>query len=324
MGAILTFEQLKSVTSAFDGFTTIRDSDLPDYYKEVFPHFCKCGAEIIMTANTEEQSGYTQLQCCNPDCWIKMAHRFAYFAQSLGYKGFGETGAMKLYSALHNQFKYPTFLSIFDVPTVDILAINGDAYASSLESFKQDLKENRFQFVDAIAALGIPDIGKRSPLFDYVKDPVVLLDFIRRKKLDELCDIVGINSPRTRYFLRMSQVDIITLMCDVMPHIVSTPKNEIYVAITGSVSLNGKPVTRAEFIWECESILDKNGQQMYKLVETKSASKLDYVIADAPSNSSKYRLGQQLNKLITAEEFYQMLKKAAEESAGVDEQGTGT
>lgn len=312
MSAILTLKQLQEMTHAYDSFVTIDKSDLPDYYKSIFPKYCECGAEVIMTRDTEDVYGYTQLQCCNPDCWVKMAHRFAYFAKCLGYKGFGAVGALQLYRELHSKFKYPTFLYIYEIPDSDIRMINGDAYTDAFDAMRSELKTHGFQFKDAITALGIPDIGKGSAIFDVVKDPVVLLDFVLKKRTEELCDMAGINALKTRFALNMARLDIVTLMCDVMPHILSTPKREMYVAITGSVSVEGVPMTRSEFIWKCESILDKNGVQMFKIVETKAESKLDYVIADAPSGSSKYSLGKRLNKLITADEFYKLLKNASD------------
>lgn len=308
LSAILTLSQLKEMTHAYDSFTTVLDSSLPEYYKEIFPKKCECGGEIILTVDTDDQYGFTQLQCCNPDCWIKMAHRFAYFAQSLGFKGFGATGALRLYRELHTQFKYPSFLYIFELPSSSIRVIAGDAYGDSFDSMKWELYNRGFQFKDAVAALGIPDLGKGSALFDIVKGPTVLLDFILKKRINELCDIAGINAPKSRFALEMFKLDVITLMHDVMPHILSTPKREVYVAITGSVTVEGKALTRAEFIWLCESLKDSKGEQAYKLVETKAESKLDYVIADAPSSSSKYSIGKRLGKLITADEFYALLK----------------
>lgn len=304
---ILTLEQLKGLTNAYSEFTTIENSDLPEYYKQVFPHKCKCGGEVIMT-HEADGSKYTQLQCCNPDCWIKMAHRFAYFAKTLGFKGFGATGALQLYQELYEQFKYPTFLYIFELPSSAIRVIMGEAYGDSFDSMKWDLHEHGFQFKDAIASLGIPDVGKGSPLFDVVKSPTVLLDFVLKKRVGELCDIAGINAPKSRFALEMARLDIVTLMHDVMPHILSTPKREVHVAITGSVTVDGKGLTRSEFIWLCESLKDENGEQAFKLVETKAESKLDYVIADTPSSSSKYAIGKRLNLLVTANEFYKMLE----------------
>lgn len=313
MPAIMTLEQLNQITTAFSEFVTVQNSGLPDYYKGIFPTKCKCGGEIIMTAPTPEKSGFTQLQCCNPDCWIKMAHRFAYFAKALGYKGFGEGTAINLFSAMHDKFEYPTFLQIFEFPTSEIATYCGDAYASAFDAMRQDLKTGGFQFKDAVAALGIPDLGKGSRIFDVVKSPVVLLDYILKKRTDELCEIAGVYAPSARYFLNIYRLDVVTLMTQVMPHILSTPKREVNVAITGSVSVDGQGLTRQEFIWKCESLTDSSGQQIFKLLETKAVSKLDYVIADSPSSSSKYRLGESLGILITAQEFYNKLKLVAEE-----------
>lgn len=310
--AIKTLEQLQQATRAFDGFTTVEGSDLPAYYKEHFPTHCDCGAEIIMTgSNVPGESEFTQLQCCDPDCWIKMAHRFAYFAKSLGYKGLGVAGAMQVFGPFRDSLPYPTFLSIFLLDPADIRMYAGDAFTELLLSMKNDFATRGFQFKDAIVSLGIPGIGKGSAFFDVVKDPAVLLDAILKKRLGEVCDMAGIQAPKTRFYLEVARIDILILMKYVMRYILSTPKKEINVAITGSVSVRGVALTRSEFINKCESIRDKDGSQAFKLLETKAASKLDYVIADAPSSSSKYDLGKKLNCLITADDFYTLLEETA-------------
>ena len=307
MSAILTLNQLKSVTNAFDSFVTIDESDIPEYYKDVFPKKCKCGGEIILTAD-DDGSGYTQLQCCNPDCWVKMAHRFAYFAKSLGFKGIGAQTALNLYEPLHSKFKYPTFLDIFRFTEMEMASYCGFSDAALISSMKQSLLTDSFHFKDAVSALGIPDLGKGSRIFDVAKGPVILLECILKKRINELCDMAGVYAPKSRFYMDVYKLDIINLFTEVMPHVLNTPQNEICVAITGSVVVDGIGLTRSEFIWKCESITDKNGTQMYKLVETKAESRLEYVIADAPSSSSKYALGKRLGKLITAQEFYDLLK----------------
>lgn len=308
LSQILTLDSLQELTHAYDSFTTIEGSDLPEYYKGVFPHTCRCGAEIIMTNDPEKKQKYTQLQCCNPDCWVKMAYKFAHFAKTLGFKDFGATSALALYEQLHEQFEYPTFLYIFKLPIVEIQQINGDAYATNFRNMRDSVKEDAWQFKDAIAALGIPDIGKNCALFDVVKDPVTFLGFVLKKRIPELCNLAGIYAPKTLFALDIARIDIVTLMSEVMPHILSTPKSEVYVAITGSVTVDGVYMPRHKFIELCESIKDDKGNQAYKLVETKAENKLEYVIADAPSNSSKYVLGQRINKLVTAQKFYEILQ----------------
>ena len=298
----MTLTELKAVTSAYSSFSTIKDCDLPDYYKEIFPHYCECGAEMIMT-----EPGHTQLQCCNPTCWVKMGHRLAYFISFLGYKGFGEQSCLALLRETHNQLRFRSFLAVFFLTDTELSTALSEHYVGLFNEIRDDLNSRAVYFSDAIAALGIPNIGSKSALFDVVKSPVVLADYVLHKKTDLLCNMAGIQAPITRFQLSSFRVDILTLMKDIMPNILDTPRGEVFVAITGKVSVNGKTYSRYEFIALCESILDNNGVQLYKIVETKAESKLQYVIADAPSNSEKYRLGLRLNNLISADDFYKEL-----------------
>lgn len=319
MPSIMTLAELRQATHAYDGFATIENCDLPDYYREVFPKHCECGAEMIMT-----KPGNTQLQCCNPECWVKMGHRLSYFVSKLGYKGFGEQSALQLVSAGRPYFKYPTFLSAFLMTDGELNLFLTEHVASVFAEIREDIKSRQFHFSDAIAALGIPNIGARSAFFDVVKSPVVLLQYLLQDRSNDLCDAAGISAPITRFQLSTFKLDVLTLMKDVMPNIMDTPKGEVYVAITGRVSVDGTYYTRSEFIDLCDAIREPDGSQPFKLVETKASAKLQHVIADAPSNSDKYRLGQQLGILITANEFYHQLKDAAGTNEPVETNNNST
>lgn len=309
MQAVYTLEELKNLSPVFNSFATIRDCDIPEYYKGIFPHKCKCGAEMVMT-----EPAHTQLQCCNPACWVKMAHRLAYFISYLGYEQFGVQSSLSLFEAMHDRMKYSTFLSAFLLSPADMsIGLTNNA-TNILLDIRDDLQHKSFQFVDAISALGIPNVGPRSTLFSVIKSPVVLLDYSLKNNTDALCDAAGIQAPMTRFWIANSKLDFVTLMKDVMPNIMDTPKTEVCVAITGRVSVGGKSYTRHEFIGLCESIKDQNGAQCYKLVETKDQSRLEFVIADEPSTSSKYSLGRKLGILITAADFYAELIRRAEGS----------
>ena len=277
MPQVLTLSELQKLTSAYNNFATIENCNLPPYYKEVFPKRCECGAEMIMT-----EPGHTQLQCCNPDCWVKMGHRLAYFVSSLGYKGFGEQSGLSLLRATHDKLRFQSFLATFLLTDTELSSGLTESSVGLFNEIKEDLKLRAFHFVDAISALGIPNIGSRSAFFDVVKSPVVLLEYVLQKKTNDLCDIAGIQAPITRFQLSTFRVDIVTLMKDVMPNILDTPRGEVFIAITGKVSVKGASYSRSEFIALCESISDGTGVQPYKLVETKAESKLQYVIAEEP------------------------------------------
>lgn len=317
MKPIMTLKELQEVTTAYDSFAIIDECDIPDYYKEVFPKRCRCGAEIIMT-----KEGRTQLQCCNPCCWVKMAHRMAYFVSYHGFKGLGVQAALSLFSACHDQLEYYSFLSAFSLTDTQLGQGLNDHQVSLFREVRDQLKQSAFHFSDAIASLGIPNVGSRSTLFDVVKSPVVLAQHVLQGTTNDLCDMAGIQAELTRFYLRSFDIDIILLMRDVMPNIMNTPKGEVFVAITGRVSVRGLDYTRTEFIALCESIRDENGNQLYKLVETKAQDKLQYVIADAPSTSSKYDLGKRLGLLTTADAFYEILLSAVPPATAVPKEET--
>ena len=319
MSTYLTLEALQKATPVYNGFVTIANSDIPDYYKQVFPKQCACGGEIIIT-----EPGHTQLQCCNPNCYLKMGYRLAYFISKLGYKGFGEQSALTLVSDCRKYFKYPTFLSVFLLSDTEINSCLTEHLSNLFCEIRDDIKTRAFHFPDAISALGIPNIGSRSPFFEVVKTPIVLLQYLLKDKTDDICEAAGIQAPMTRFQLSSFKLDILTLMKDVMPNIVATPDTEIYIAITGKVSIGNTAYTRQEFITLCEGIVDSSGQQLYKIVETKAETKLQYVIADTPSASEKYRLGEKLHCLISAEDFYNLLLSKVKKEVDGENESDGT
>lgn len=322
MDALMTLKDLQGVTRAFDDFATIEDCDIPEYYKTIFPKKCKCGGEMIMT-----KYGRTQLQCCNQNCWVKMAHRLNYFISYLGFKNFGEQACLSLFALNHDVLPYRSFLAAFLLSDTQVLNAVGDARMNIFRDIQQELHESTYTFVDAISALGIPNVGSRSVLFDIVKSPEVFAMCMVQHKTDELCDLAGIQALSTKFYLSCFDIDTVLLMQDIMPHIAATPRGEMFVAITGKVYVQGTYYTRSEFIRLCESIRGSDGTQLYRLVETKARDKLQYVIADEPSTSDKYQIGLSLGKLITAEEFYNLLVQEAnleKESARTTSEGGNT
>lgn len=234
MQAIKTLKELQQITKAFDTFSTIEECDIPEYYKAIFPKRCSCGAEMIMT-----KTARTQLQCCNPCCWIKMAHRLNYFISYHGFKDFGEQTCLSLFAACKDELEYTSFLSVFMLTDTQLSRALGDAKLSIFHGIKEDLATNTFMFGDAIASLGMPNVGSRSVIFDYVKSPITFLDYMLKGKVEDLCDMVGIQALSTRFHLSCFDIDTLLLMTDVMPNIVATPKGEMFIAITGKVSVEG-------------------------------------------------------------------------------------
>lgn len=303
MYEIYTLNELKKITSSYgvyDEFVTIEDSSIDSYYKRTLPHKCDCGAEFIMTYSN------TQLQCCNPLCYIKKAHRLAYFLSYHGFKGFGPKTAEKLYRDTKD-FKYKeTFLNVFMMDEYKILSSVGDSALVNLNQAKYNLATKPILYSDVIASLGIKGVGKNSPIATNIVSKEPILVSISDGTISDLCKKVGVYTPAVPLALTLSSMDILAAFSVVMPKSVSMPDKDIYVAITGRVSVNGVSYTRSEFL-ELLSSIKENGVQLYRIVETLDLNKLNYVIADEPSSSRKYQLGKKNNILITADEFYNML-----------------
>lgn len=306
MSFALTHEELKKLTHAYDGFFTIQDSLLPLYYRNLFNQKCKCGAEIIVSFDN------TQPQCCNPSCWIKKAHRLAYFCQSLGYKGIGPKTAKLIFARMRKLMPYDSFLSVFYLKPADITSYVSPSVSETIAYIKQDLQHRVVSFSEAVNALGINGIGLRSQLFTRVGDIGTLVDASLHNKIDDMCDACGIQAMQTRFALKEAQIDILIMAKDVIPNIMATPAKTVYLMITGHVSVDGKSYSRDEFLDLCASLKDSNGRPAYNLVQTKSRSLVQYAIADEPSGSSKYTLGKELGILVTAQDFYRLLKAKLE------------
>lgn len=304
---IVTLKELKTVTNAFDGFVTVKESKIPEYYKTVFPHKCLCGAEMII-----DSTNNTRLQCCNPVCWVKWSYKLASFLSYHGFKGIGEETCKNLIKSTKNLFKYESYLSVFLLPDNVLLSVLGDSQFTNFCHIREVLKSSVFWLRDAIASLSVTEIGKASKLFTYVENPDILLSALLHNTTDNLCQLCGINDQMARFGLRASKMDIFVLVTRIIKGIRPVPKGTIHVAITGSVNVKGKPLTRKEFIDYCESITDSHGNPMFTLVETKSEKLLEYVISDGPSSSSKYTLGKKLGIIITADAFVDKLLERTE------------
>lgn len=301
-----TLKELKTFTNAFDGFETVQNSTIPDYYKSIFPSHCECGAEMILDANN-----YTKLQCCNPNCKIKYAYKLSSFISYFGFKGIGDETCKTIMYNLYDRLPIPSFLAVFMLPDEEVHNVIGDAKFEIYLDIKSELKKSTVWLRDAMASLSISGIGANSKLLSTIKDYKIILNFLLKDKTSDLLHICGINNKLSHYGLKAAKLDVFILFSKILGGIKIEPKGEIFIAITGSVSVKGKPLTRAEFVELCSAFKDDTGQPLFKLTETKATSKLEYVIADAPSSSSKYSIGLEKNILITADEFYNILEKEA-------------
>lgn len=299
-------EELPEAKTFFSEYKTIKDSALPDYYKELFPHTCDCGSEVIIKDNV-----FTDMRCCNPNCYLKYAHQLNYFTSAMGFKDIGEETCKTLIKDAYDLLEFQTFVSVFILPEEVIRSVLTPADADNFLSIILTLRKSSYPINTLISSLGIPDIGPRSKLFNLQLTKENLCDAISNNKLLELVEIAGISNPDIAYNLLQARLTILLLLRVVVGGVVATPHKELFVAITKRVAIDGVPLSRQAFIEKCESLKDEDGTPYYSIVQTKARDKLQYVIADEEDETPKYLLGKELGILVTASDFYHLLETNA-------------
>lgn len=297
-------------TKAFENWAVVKDCPKDSPVWDYIPTTCECGSDFIISMPDK-----TQLTCSNPYCYVKMGYALAYFISSLGFSGMGEKSTLALIRDNKDKFEYLSFLSAFLLEPEDIYKSLGEHRGNLFLSIRDSIKGKRWKMKDIIPALGIPGIGKRSKIFDVVQTPQGLLSVILEDRLDELLSFIGSTSQMLRTQLEWHKVDILILYDKIAPLAALPAKKQLYIAITGSVSVKGVPLSRTEFINKIsEDFRDpKDDSPVFELIETKAKSKLDCVIADFPSGHSKYIIGKELGILKTADEFYSELESTYKE-----------
>lgn len=305
MSKIKTLEQLKIYSDAFVDFETVSDMKyikIPVQYHDILPNKCICGADMV--TNRE----LTEIMCCDPFCPVKMAHNLDYFITNLGYKNFGIASCTKLYTAIYNDSMFPSFLVAFETPENVLYDVLGMNLANIFIDIKNSIKCTPISFKDSIGALGIPKIGPKAKLFDVINTPKELLSLIANDKIYEFMEAIGMQSPSYHYGMRMFIPSIAYLYKNIVFNITVESDVVVYIAITGEVSVDGNYLTRSKFVEYCCKFTDENNIPLYRFKETVDARKLDWVIADVPSNSRKYQKGKDLGILITANEFIEKIR----------------
>ncbi len=302
---IKRLSDIQKKTSAYNNFFTVKELKerlIPIEFKDEIPDYCKCGGEYIMT------SSFTEAQCVDPYCPYKMAYTLSHFIRHMGFKDFGEEKCKTLVLATYDSFQYPSFLCVFSVDENIIFAKLGQADANNFINIRNTLASTPYRFNKSFPALGIPDFGANCKLLDVIKTPKEIVHLLASGKINDFLDQIGMRAPIYKFYLDVFDITITLLYSTYAPLAIKPGKKELYIAITGNVTLNGISMTRTEFLHACSSLKNSDGEQMYELKESKSKSKLSYVIADAPSASEKYEIGKELNILVTADEFVKILK----------------
>lgn len=293
MPHISTFSELKKTTSIFDEYQLLSNVNL----NFEVPSHCSCGAEFITTPDL------TEVTCVDPYCPYKMGLTLYNFISTLGFLDFGEETCIKLMT----HFKPCSFVDVFFLPQRDISLVLGPHMSILFFKIKDKLKEsNVYSFKDLFIAAGVPEYGAKSSIFSFLRDYNSLRDLMQTGKVAEALKLFGgLQSPKYTYYLTLWYPNLHYIYTDICPHYRPLANDTVYIAITGSLSLNGAPISRKEFLNACKN--DK-----YEIIESNSVAKVSYVIADGPSNTSKYLMALEhpdTISILSADKFYNLIKE---------------
>ena len=196
MSNIKTLVELQKITNAFMNYDTMaemKDRKIPIEYHKVLPNYCECGAEMIISTDL------TEIQCCDPYCKIKMSHNIAYFISYLGYKGIGDAICRRLYDVVYTDEMYPSFLVAFDIDESTLISAIGIHNAEVFMAIRKQIMETPITFKDSIAALGIPNIGAKSRIFDFLHSPADIVSLILNNTYENFLNDIGLISPSYKY-----------------------------------------------------------------------------------------------------------------------------
>lgn len=296
------YDQSRDAQLLYPDFVPVATSELPEYYRNILPSICECGSDIVVNDNQ------TRISCCNSSCFLKRSKRLSYFLSSLNFKDFGDAACLKIYKAANEELEFDCFLAAFLLSDDRLSEILGNAEHELFINIREELSTKPFRIEDIIVSLGIPGIGSSSKFFDLSLTPSMLCKAVENGNIEYLLQSVNIYAYDTHMGFLDSSLDITLALSCLCNNVLPTPKNKIPVMITGPVAVDGISLTRSQFISECESLKDSEGNSVYRIIETNSKDKVQFVITDTDEDTAKYRLGKELGLLISATDFYNYLK----------------
>lgn len=312
----------RDIFHAYVEFTSVKNAKenglIPEKFHSIFPETCECGSDFIIKNNLKE------IRCCNPDCYIKMAHRMSDMFTRFDCKNvkFKTCLSIVKYCINRGHFKVPTHTEILTVNFED-----GDWYNYfgakfyDIRNAVNKIKSSTLSLGSLISKLGIPSFGNDSEkYFSDIGSMIEIANFGSKERIREFLVSKGIYS-NEKHADFIDNLMTIAIAEENLTYRLLPPSNAtLKVVITGRVSVLGKYLSRNEYLDLCNkvTIMGDGGRRLYNVVSSKALASTDYFIADSPSTSEKYIAGLNREKLTgkkfiyTAEEFLAVLKASVD------------
>lgn len=237
----------------------------------------------------------TVMKCGNPGCARRVGCQASDLLHDLGYKDVGPATltsyckGMKIESIVDFIETYPTSYNLIE--TIDNLHLS---------------------YPKLIEMLHFPFLGKR--VYNLFEGCNCFQDFINKLTASvdpEAFMITRAGGPvlasQITEILAVYRKDLERITDIVKP--VQQARKTILVAITGHLTFNGG-CTKDQFVQMLNELTTPMGVEFRRSDALKSVS---YIVADTPSNSRKYRIGQERGNLIDSMSLYAAAKRIVDE-----------
>lgn len=276
--------------SEFIKVTEAKESGMiPEPWHAYIPDTCEYCQNSLYINQTR-----TVLKCLDPGCPRKLGYQLDAFLKELGYKGYGPETLTKICSSY-------AYHSVLDF-------IVGMHYMGLIAA----LNERELSFPALVEILHIPNFGvKARKLFhgyscyaDFIADLAKSKDpsnFIMRRVggYQTALEVVRILKEYDSVLRRIT--DYVTVTAPI--------RKIVPIAITGhiqNVTADGHALTKEGYI-RCLNRLAKPCGLEFQM--SGALMSVVYIVADYPSGSHKYRIGQSRGNLASSAQLYQAVQK---------------
>lgn len=292
----MTFAELQELDDkyfAFSSFLTVKEAKnlelIPKDYWDYFPDNCECGSENIITSSLQ------QPQCCNPKCYIKQGYALSELLTRFKCKGLGPARCIEIIKELSPKFEYDSYVEVLNFEYDDLpFSLAQKAYSLDLIDSIHRIKDEKITFPILMSNLAIPTLGDKAlKLFHGINSFSNFVDELKKYGgLPNFCSKRGVRDTMVLFWIKQSIVDM--WLADTIMH--SNLRMEgivrLEICITGFLHLDGKRITKDAFVKLCNDMMvNKDGVQLFEIVQNTAKVGAVHIIADSPSNSAKYLAG---------------------------------
>ena len=312
----MKFSELTNTYGAFDNFVTVReakeigliparyvDADFPE--DGIFPDKCVCGSENIITRDLKRAA------CCNPRCKVKLGFALSELFSRFGTKGIGDQTCIQMINGVYSRLRYKSHIEVLALRYEDYpQSLYGTVAGQTMFHTCSRIRTQQMTFSGMISMLGLPELSTSTGvMFRGINNASQLIERIKEcGGVASFCSRRGIYDSEKLFWLYNSLTDIL-LAEKIFSNLRKEGIRRIKICITGMVCVDGVHLTRTAFLNYCNSIARyDNGVQILEIENTSAKESCAYVVADYPSNSSKYLAGKARGVLITADDFVNKIK----------------